>query len=557
MKPCIRLCCRIIIIILYETACVHLSSTHRFSIINETTSVIHGEENKPLHLQCPFSVTKTILKRNGRFVKEDRFGALVYSLIPRKEDHGSIVSCETYTSAGHIRTKNTATLDIRYKPFLSMNYTPNSVIEGQSVKICCSSESRPSTIEMWLVMEGRPMYVKDNTDVICHEITSTSREDSGNYKCFAENEIGIDDNEVNVTVLYPPNISDQHIQFADTDVSRTLQCLAYGVPAQYFYGRWQHISHFREHIRYLNPFHDGKVTLPPIANKMERYQDNGIYVCTASNRVADSFDNIYQTGKTFVMSNGPPVFVTKNERKQYGQPGKILNMTFIVYSTTEIESYHVKSENKEIAASMQMTPINSTMVFHRTEISVETREIVLSLNTSIKSSRQEYTVTLCNGYGNSSFVVYITYVQFDLEVKKIKNTTVAIIVFSIMVVICVPILGAAVFLRRKRNRRISEDISESVSIEGQPVPVENIVYQTQSVAFLTTPVRTSAEVIDYNLGSYAQEQNIVPLTRQFNYADVIFPPSTAQDVVHIIGIENRTVYADVTVSAGATSRRFP
>lgn len=38
-----------------------------------------------------------------------------------------------------------------------------------------------------------------------------------------------------------------------------------------------------------------------------------------------------------------------------------------------------------------------------------------------------------------------------------------------------------------------------------------------------------------------------------NYADGIFPTSATQDVVHIIGIENRTIYADVTVSAGATS----
>lgn len=42
-------------------------------------------------------------------------------------------------------------------------------------------------------------------------------------------------------------------------------------------------------------------------------------------------------------------------------------------------------------------------------------------------------------------------------------------------------------------------------------------------------------------------------TGQLNNADVTFPPSTTQEVVHIIGIENRTVYADVTVSAGATS----
>lgn len=94
---------------------MHLSSTHRVSIINDTTSIIHGEVGKPMHLQCPFSVIKTVLKRNGIFVKEDRFGALVYSIIPKKEDHNSTFSCETYTAAGRRRTKNTATLDIRCK----------------------------------------------------------------------------------------------------------------------------------------------------------------------------------------------------------------------------------------------------------------------------------------------------------------------------------------------------------------------------------------------------------------------------------------------------------
>ncbi|VDI74102.1 Hypothetical predicted protein [Mytilus galloprovincialis] len=191
-------------------------------------------------------------------------------------------------------------------------------------------------------------------------------------------------------------------------------------------------------------------------------------------------------------------------------------MKLIVYSTTEIECYNVKSENKEVAAYMQMTPINSTMVFHDTEISVETMEIVLSFNIYNKSSRQDYTVTLCNGYSNSSFVVYITTVPVDKEEKKTGETKVAMIIFSTLVVLCVPILGAA----------------------GQLVPIENSVYQTatQSVAFRPTPIQTSVEVIG-----------------QLNYADVIFPPSTTQDVVHIIGIENRTVYADVTVSGGATS----
>ncbi|OPL33549.1 hypothetical protein AM593_05767, partial [Mytilus galloprovincialis] len=90
---------------------------------------------------------------------------------------------------------------------------------------------------------------------------------------------------------------------------------------------------------------------------------------------------------------------------------------------------------------------------------------------------------------------------------------------------------------------------------GQPVPVENIVYQTatQSVDVRPTPVQTSVEVFDYNRSSYIREQNSGPLTGQLYYADVIFPPTSTHDVVNIIGIENRTVYTDVTVSGGATS----
>ncbi|XP_063412005.1 uncharacterized protein LOC134694856 [Mytilus trossulus] len=288
---------------------------------------------------------------------------------------------------------------------------------------------------------------------------------------------------------------------------------------------------------------------------MERYQDNGIYLCTASNSVVDSFGNSLQTGKIFVMTNGPPIFLKNIEHKPYGHPGKLYNLTFIVYSTSEIESYNVKSENKEIAASMQTTPINSTMVFHGTEITVKTLKIVLSFNISNKCRRQDYTVTLCNGYTNSSFVEYITPVPGDIEETKTGVTKVAILILPIFVVMCVLILGGAVFLRRKKNRRISEDMSESESIEGQLVPIENIVYQTatQSVTFPLTPVQTSAEVIEYNRGSYVQEQTTAPATGQLNYADVIFPPSTTQANLQIIGIENRTVYADVTVSAGASS----
>lgn len=90
----------------------------------------------------------------------------------------------------------------------------------------------------------------------------------------------------------------------EKEVARTLQCFAYGVPSKYTYSQWEHLSYFGEHIRYLNATTDGKVTLPQIANKIKRYQDNGIYICTVSNGVVDITGNSFQKGKICVIANG-------------------------------------------------------------------------------------------------------------------------------------------------------------------------------------------------------------------------------------------------------------
>ncbi|XP_052081083.1 uncharacterized protein LOC127719086 [Mytilus californianus] len=387
---------------------------------------------------------------------------------------------------------------------------------------------------------------KNDTNVHCHKIMYVSRNDSGVYRCFVDNEIGLLNADVKIEVSYPPDIPDQHINVTENNVLRTLQCLANGVPAKYTYGQWKHLSFCGEYIRYLNSTIDGRVMSPQIANKMKRYQDNGIYICTASNGVVDRTGNSFQNGNILVIAKGPPVFVEKIEYDQYGNLGRIFNLKFFVYSKSEIEWYNIKSENKETAASIQMIHVNNTMI---TEITIEAIEIVLSFNISQNSSSHMYTVTLCNGYGNYSFEVEIKSVP--VEEKITHGTKVGIIIIFVILVMCVPVFVAAVFLRRKRNRkrRIVDNIPESV--EGQPLPVENIVYEA-AIAFRPTPLQASGEVIEYNNETYSQEQTMRPLTGQLNYSDMYFQPSTSQDT-RIIGIENRTVYSDVINSERGSS----
>lgn len=104
---------------------------------------------------------------------------------------------------------------------------------------------------------------------------------------------------------------------------------------------------------------------------------------------------------------GPPVFVEKIENKQYGNLGEIFKLKFVLYTKSEIIGYNVKSENQDIATSMEKTSVNDTTIFHGTEITVESIQVVLSFKISNNNKSQIYTVTICNGFGNNSFEVEI------------------------------------------------------------------------------------------------------------------------------------------------------
>lgn len=84
-------------------------------------------------------------------------------------------------------------------PRLTMSCTPNKVYEGYSATLCCSSYSRPATIDLWL--ENIILSSTKHTRVLCHKIVNASRYNSGVYRCYAKDNFGIVNAEVNLMVL--------------------------------------------------------------------------------------------------------------------------------------------------------------------------------------------------------------------------------------------------------------------------------------------------------------------------------------------------------------------
>lgn len=50
-------------------------------------------------------------------------------------------------------------------------------------------------------MKSEVLSEKKNTNILCHEIINVSRHDSGVYRCFAENELGIENADVIIEVI--------------------------------------------------------------------------------------------------------------------------------------------------------------------------------------------------------------------------------------------------------------------------------------------------------------------------------------------------------------------
>lgn len=84
---------------------------------------------------------------------------------------------------------------------LYFNFTEKSLfIKGETKTICCTSDSNPSTVTMWMKNQkiSKEVHHKHN---VCLTLMNISGSDGGIYSCFAGNKIGFVEQETNINVL--------------------------------------------------------------------------------------------------------------------------------------------------------------------------------------------------------------------------------------------------------------------------------------------------------------------------------------------------------------------
>lgn len=87
------------------------------------------------------------------------------------------------------------------KPSVEINVSGTlSVVEGEFVRICCTSVSNPKpTLISWYREETELVSTFKNSS-LCHKMSNVSRFDTGYYVCSSRNEMGNSSTEISLIV---------------------------------------------------------------------------------------------------------------------------------------------------------------------------------------------------------------------------------------------------------------------------------------------------------------------------------------------------------------------
>ncbi|CAC5373005.1 unnamed protein product [Mytilus coruscus] len=347
-----------------------------------------------------------------------------------------------------------------------------AVIEGDILNITCFSQAFVPSTFLWynLSQHGHWYSINETGDSLI--IESADRKNSGKYKCLAKNDVISGSAEISVTIQYPPDI--QVINRSDS-----VDCIVRGVPNVYTFYKWNHQSEYGEHIRFLDGFANGTLTLD---NTEYPYMRNGIYTCTASNGIRDSNGDLKQTGSHLIKIPGKPVFLNTSYQTNLCSLKRNCELTFYVYSNPSVDRVELKrlneQENKnrvqfKITSEKQMLP-TCWKTFHITGYKIEITSGILE-----EYDFTTYELKIWNLYDSTSFNFSIVPVE-DIQ-KSIKLKMYLAIFITLSSVFFLYIVTSHIwFYRRSKQSSLDDDNQTESNDEIGIIPSEIINFHPLS-----------------------------------------------------------------------------
>ncbi|XP_011380067.1 B-cell receptor CD22 isoform X2 [Pteropus vampyrus] len=168
---------------------------------------------------------------------------------PNWTHHGQNLTCQLWNdNAGGLLSYKTVQLDVKHTPKLEIKVSPEdaTVKEGNSVTMTCQIiSSNPEYLTIFWLKDGNRLEEQETLQrekkMVTLTLPSVTKDMSGKYHCVARNDIGSEQSQVALQVLYAPRHSWVQIQSSPAREGSgvALTCMAVANPPSTDY-TWYH-----------------------------------------------------------------------------------------------------------------------------------------------------------------------------------------------------------------------------------------------------------------------------------------------------------------------------